>query len=240
MLDGKIALVTGASRGIGYHSALALAKQGAHVIALARTVGGLEELDDAIGEMGGTSTLVPLDLLDYEAINRLGASIFERWEKLDIFIGNAGMLGGLSPVEHFEAKTFEKVFALNVTANWRLIQSLSPVLRKSEAARAVFMVSDAGETCKPFWGAYAASQSALETLVRTWAAECIQTPMRINLLDPGKMRTALRASAMPGEDPAALAEPGEIGDSLLKLLADDLEANGQVLERTTGKFSSPH
>ncbi len=218
-LDGKLALVTGASRGIGYHSALALAKAGAHVICVARTVGGLEELDDEIQAAGGQATLVPLDLLDFDAIDRLGGSIFERWGKLDILVGNAGMLGSLSPIEHIEPKTFEKVFALNVTANWRLMRSLSPLLREADHGRAIFMTSSAADENKPFWGAYAASYSALQTLVETWAAENQKSGLSIGLLDPGPMETALRASAMPGEDRANLQHPSEIGARLLASLA---------------------
>ncbi len=230
-LSDKVALVTGASRGIGYHCAKGLAAQGAHVIAIARTVGGLEELDDEIQADGGSATLVPLDLTDYDAIDRLGASIFERWGKLDILVGNAGMLGGLSPVEHLEPKTFDKVFALNVTANWRLMRSMSPLLRSSEAGRAVFMTADNAFEIKPFWSVYAASQSALRALVETWAAESAKTPMRINLLNPGAMRTALRASAMPGEDKDSVAHPSEIITPLLKMVDAAFTENGVTITR---------
>ena len=218
-LNGKLALVTGASRGIGYHSALALSKAGMHVICLARTVGGLEELDDEIQASGGQATLVPLDLLDFEAIDQLGASIYERWGKLDVLVGNAGMLGSLSPIEHIEPKTFEKVFALNVTANWRLMRSVSPLLREAEHGHAIFMTSSIAKEHKPFWGAYAASHSALQTLVETWSAESKKTNLSISLLDPGPTETALRASAMPGEDRANLQHPSKIGGELLKALA---------------------
>lgn len=217
-LSGKIALVTGASRGIGYHSALALAKAGAHVICVARTVGGLEELDDEIKSIGGNATLVPLDLLDFDAIDRLGGSIYERWGKLDILLGNAGMLGSLSPIEHIEPKTFEKVFALNVTANWRLMRSLSPLLREAEHGRAIFMTSSFATENKPFWGVYAASQSALQTLAATWSKETAKSSLTVSLLDPGPTETALRASAMPGEDRANLQHPSEIGKKLSLLL----------------------
>jgi len=217
-LNGKLALVTGASRGIGYHAALSLAKAGAQVICVARTVGGLEELDDEIQTAGCKATLVPLDLSDFDAIDRLGGSIYERWGKLDVLVGNAGMLGSLSPIEHIEPKTFEKVFALNVTANWRLMRSLSPLLRAADQGRAVFMTSSVAEEDKPFWGGYAASHSALQSLVKTWSAENRKTNLKINLLDPGPMETALRASAMPGEDRANLQHPSEIGKKLLPLL----------------------
>ena len=235
--EGKLALVTGASRGIGYHCALSLARNGAHVIAVARTVGGLEELDDEIQALGGSATLVPLDLLDHDAIDRLGASIHERWGKLDILIANAGILGGLSPLEHIEPKTFEKVHKLNVVTNWRLLCSMSPLLRESDAARIVFMTADAGDTCKPFWGAYSTSQAALSALARTWAAETENTAMRINLLNTGPMRTALRAEAMPGEDPDSIAHPSEISDSLNKLTDPDLQENGRIFNHETKCFA---
>ena len=234
--SGEVALVTGASRGIGYNSALTLARNGAHVIAVARTVGGLEELDDEIQSAGSSATLVPLDLLDGDAIDRLGASIHERWGELDILVGNAGMLGGLSPVDHFDPKTFDKVFALNVTANWRLIRSLAPLLTASKSGRAIFMCSGNPENHKPFWGLYSATQSALQTLVRTWAAETEKSPLRVNLLDPGPMRTALRAAAMPGEDQAKLAHPSEIEEALLKLCSAELSQTGQTFSRKINGF----
>lgn len=237
--EERIAVVTGASRGIGYHAALALADQGIHVIAVAQTVGGLEELDDAIQEKGGTATLVPVDLLDFDTIDRLGASIHERWGKLDILVSNAGMLGGLSPIEHIEPDTFEKTLKLNVTSNFRLMRSLSPLLRRSDAGRAVFMISTASDACKAFWGCYSASQAALTVLVKTWSAENDKTPMRINLLDPGAMRTAMRAQAMPGEDPQAIGDPSEIGSSLLKLTDTALKQNGRVFDHPSGQFSKP-
>ncbi len=236
MADQRIALVTGASRGIGYFTALALAREGIHVIAVARTVGGLEELDDAIQEEGGTATLVPMDLLDFDDIDRLGHSIQERWGRLDILIGNAGLLGGLSPLEHVEPKTFEKALALNVTANWRLIASVGPLLRQSDAGRAIFLTSGAASKCRPFWGTYSVSKAALDALVRTWAAECEKTPMRINLLSPGPMRTAMRAEAMPGEDPKTISHPSEIGDSVLKLCSPNLTESGLIFDFTSQQF----
>ena len=234
--QGKIALVTGASRGIGYHAALALGKAGAHVIAIARTVGGLEELDDEIQAAGGSATLVPLDLMDFDAIDRLGASVHERWGKLDILVANAGMLGGLSPIEHFEPSTFDKVMGLNVTANWRLARSLSPLLREAGAARVVFMTASTGEPPRAFWGAYAASQAALQVLARTWASETRKTAMRINLLDPGPVRTALRAQAMPGETSDDLPGPEAVCDAVLKLTGAELAEHGKMFLRTEETF----
>ena len=235
-LEGKIALVTGASRGIGYHSALTLAKAGAHVIAIARTVGGLEELDDQIQEAGGSATLVPFDLTDFDAIDRLGSSINDRWGKLDILVSNAGTLGDLSPLEHIDPKAFDKVMNLNVTANYRLMRSTSHLLRQSDMARVVVMTADAPDKCKPFWGPFTASQTALRTLVKTWSAECEKTGMRINMLNTGAMRTAMRAQAVPGEAPDTIAHPSEISESLLKLTSSDITQNGKIFDREKNSF----
>src|SRR6201996_4320139 len=190
-LEGRIALVTGASRGIGRASAIALAKAGAHVILVARTVGGLEETDDEIQKLGGTATLVPMNLRDFEAIDRLGASIFERWAKLDAFLGNAGVLGMLTPVTQLDPKDFAELVEVNITANWRLIRSLDPLLRLSDAGRALFVSSAAARKHMPFWGGYAMSKAALEMLALTYAAECASTNVKVNLLDPGATRTLM-------------------------------------------------
>jgi NAD(P)-dependent dehydrogenase (short-subunit alcohol dehydrogenase family) len=177
-LEGRIALVTGASRGIGYFTALALAKQGAHVIAVARTTGGLEELDDAIQAAGGSATLVPMDLTDMPAVDRLGGAINERWGKLDILVANAAVLGTISPVGHIEAKVFDKVMAINVTATWRVIRSVEPLLLKSDAGRALILSSGVAHSARAFWGPYAASKAAVETLARVWAEEAAKTASR--------------------------------------------------------------
>lgn len=235
-LDGKIALVTGASRGIGYHSALAFAREGAHVIALARTVGGLEELDDAITKAGGTVTLVPLDLMDFEALDRLGATIDERWGRLDIFLANAGILGGLSPLGHIDPKEFDKVMAINVTANWRLARSLDPLLKASDAGRALLMSSGAARSCKPFWGAYSISKAALEALGKTWAAESARTNLTVNLVNPGATRTAMRALAMPGEDPQTVPHPASVADVLVDLAFDTDGHNGDLFDVHSGTW----
>lgn len=235
-LDGKIALVTGASRGIGYQAALAFAREGAHVIALARTVGGLEELDDEIGRAGGTATLVPLDLTDFDALDRLGASIDERWGRLDIFLANAGILGGLSPLGHIDPKEFDKVMAINVTANWRLARSLDPLLRASQAGRALLMSSGAARSCKPFWGAYSISKAALESLGRTWAAESASTNLTVNLVNPGATRTAMRALAMPGEDPQSLPLPSSVAEVLVELACATGGHNGDLFDVHSGKW----
>ena len=239
ILENKIAVVTGASRGIGYFAALAYAEAGAHVIAVARTVGGLEELDDAIKVAGGTCTLVPMDLQDHDAIDRLGASIHERWGRLDILLANAGILGGLSPLGHIEPKTFDKVMAINVTANWRLIRSLDPLLKASDQGRAIFISSGSAHSCKPFWGAYATSKAALEALARVYAAENANSNLRVNIVDPWVARTAMRAEAMPGEDPDTLPHPRDIADALVMLGSNECQETGKIYNCGTGKFLSP-
>lgn len=227
-LKDRIALVTGASRGIGYFTALELAKAGAHVVACARTVGGLEELDDAIKAVGGSATLVPFDLGDMAAIDKLGGSIFERWGKLDILVANAGVLGTISPIGHVEAKVFEKVMSINVTATWRLIRSVEPLLLKSDAGRALILSSSAAHKCKPFWGPYSASKAAVEALARTWAAETQRTPLRILCVDPGATRTAMRAQAVPGEDPTTLPHPSEVAATLMPLVGPEQSETGKL------------
>ena len=227
-LKGRIALVTGASRGIGYYTALELAKAGAHVIACARTVGGLEELDDAIKAVGGSATLVPFDLADMNAIDALGASIDARWGKLDIVVANAGILGVISPIGHIEAKGFEKVMTINVTATWRLIRTLEPLLVKSDQGRALILSSAAAHKCRPFWGVYSASKAAVEALARTWAAETQRLPLRVVSVDPGPTRTAMRAQAMPGEDPSTVPHPSEVAARLMALCGPDLTETGKL------------
>ncbi len=227
-LSGRVALVTGASRGIGYHVAQQLGAAGAHVIAVARTTGGLEELDDDIRKAGGSATLVPLDLADMDGIDRLGGAIHERWGKLDILVANAAMLGIISPLGHIEAKVFDKVMALNVTATWRVMRSVEPLLRASDAGRAVVLSSAAAHSCRPFWGPYSASKAAVEALARTWAAELASTPVRINVVDPGVSRTAMRAQAMPGENPLTLPTPAETAAAILPLLSPQLTESGRL------------
>lgn len=210
-LSGKTALVTGASRGIGYEAALALARAGAHVLALARTTGGLEELDDEIRAAGGTASLIPLDLADGAQIEQLGAALAARFDKLDILVANAAVLGELTPVTDIAEKVWQAVYNINVTANWRLLKALDPLLRASDGARVVFMTSRVGgEIARPYWGGYAISKAALEMLARTYAQEMQITGVRAAILDPGAMRTKMRAQAMPGEDPETLPAPAEI------------------------------
>jgi NAD(P)-dependent dehydrogenase (short-subunit alcohol dehydrogenase family) len=227
-LQGKLALVTGASRGIGRAAAIALGAAGAHVICVARTVGGLEETDDAITKAGGSATLVPLNLKDFAAIDRLGASIFERWGKLDAFLGNAGQLGTLTPLSHLEPKDFADLLDINITANWRLIRSLDPLLRLSEAGRALFITSGAARKHTPYWGGYAMSKAALESLALTYANECEGTKVKVNLLNPGPIRTAMRAKAMPGEERSSLKRPEELAPLIVDLLSPSNIKNGEL------------
>jgi NAD(P)-dependent dehydrogenase (short-subunit alcohol dehydrogenase family) len=235
-LSGKVVLVTGASRGIGYAAGLEAARRGAHVIAVARTVSGLEDLDDQIQAIGGSTTLVPLDLRDGDAIDRLGAAIFERWGHLDGLVANAGQLGVLSPVAHIKPDEFDKVLNVNVTANYRLLRSLDLLLRQAEAGRAVFVTSGAARSAKPFWGLYAASKAALDALVKSYAGEIVQTSVRANVFNPGAVRTAMRAKAMPGEDPQTLPAPAEIAPALVDLLSPALDQQGKRFDVGTGAF----
>lgn len=231
-LDSKIALVTGASRGIGRAAAKALAKAGAHVILVSRTVGALEEVDDEIRKDGGAATLVPLDIRDFPALDRLGATIFERWGRLDAFLGNAGSLGVITPLAHLEPKAFQELIEVNVTANWRLIRSLDPLLRRSDAGRALFVTSGAARKHTPFWGGYAMAKAALESLALTYAAECSGTNVKVNLLSPGPIRTAMRAKAMPGEDPDTLLKPDAVAPLIVELLSPECDKTGEIVAFT--------
>jgi len=226
-LAGKLALVTGASRGIGAAVARRFAAEGAHVIAVARTIGGLEELDDAIKAAGGSATLVPLDLTEFDAIDRMGHALYERFGKLDVLVGNAGLLGTLSPVGHIEPKVFERVLAVNVTANWRLIRALDPLLRRADAGRAIFVTSGVTRRPAPYWGAYAATKAALETLVQIYAAEVAHTAVKANLINPGPTRTRMRADAFPGENPETLPTPDAIAAAFVPLAQESCTVHGE-------------
>jgi len=229
-LEGRTALVTGASRGIGAAVARLFAREGAHVVALARTVGGLEELDDAIRAEGGSATLVPQDMTDFDALDRLGAALFDRFGSLDVLVGNAGALGTLAPVNHIEPAVWDEAFAVNVTANFRLIRSLDPLLRRSDAGRAVFVTTGATRRPRAYWSAYGASKAALEYMVLAWADEVAKTGLRVNLVNPGATRTAMRAAAFPGEDPGSLPHPDEIAPAFLALAAPDCTRHGEIVE----------
>jgi NAD(P)-dependent dehydrogenase (short-subunit alcohol dehydrogenase family) len=241
-LTARIALVTGASRGIGYATARALAKRGAHVVAVARTQGGLEELDDAIRNEGGSATLVPLDLTDFEGIARLGAALHERHGKLDILVGNAGIAGPSSPLGHIALKPWNDVMALNVTANFQLVRCMEPLLRGSDAGRAVFITSGAANKASAYLGPYAASKSAVETLARVWAKETASTPIRVNLFNPGPIRTRMRATVMPGEDPLTLDTPDQAAELIVPLCLPAWNETGKFYDyptRTLMSFRGP-
>lgn len=229
LLAGRIALVTGASRGIGAAIARAYAQQGAELVLTARTTGGLEELDDEIRKISGKSSLlVPFDLKDFDAIDRLGAALYERHGRLDILVGNAGALGTLSPLGHISPKEFQEVLDLNLTANWRLLRVMDPLLRQSAAGRAIFVTSGAAQGPRAYWGTYAISKAALEMLVGIYAQEIQQTNVRANMIDPGRTRTRMRAKAYPGEDPMSLKIPDEIVAPFVTLASANFLGNGTI------------
>ena len=238
ILTDRIALVTGASRGIGYTLAKELARAGAHVVAVARTQGALEELDDEIRAFGGSATLVPLDLTDLAGIDRLGGALWERFGRLDILIGNAGVLGPVGPLSHAGPKDFEKVIAVNIVANWRLVRSMEPLLKLAPAGRAVFLTSSAARRIRPFWGPYAMSKAALEAMVATWAMELEITPVKVNSINPGPLRTKMRAQAMPGEDAETLDRPIVLVPKLMELVSPALEISGRVWDHPTQSWLS--
>jgi NAD(P)-dependent dehydrogenase (short-subunit alcohol dehydrogenase family) len=232
--DGKVALVTGASRGIGRAIAKALALQGAHVVALARTKGGLEELDDELKELGAKISLIKLDLREGAQIDNLGPTLYERWQRLDIFVGNAGILGPLTPLGHISEANWTETLNINVNANWRLIRTLDPIMRLAPAARVLFLTSSAARNCRAYWGPYSVSKAALEALAKTYAHEVQSTPVRVNLLNPGAVRTRMRAKAYPGEDESTLPAPEEIVPLALSLLAEGVSATGECFDYTPG------
>jgi NAD(P)-dependent dehydrogenase (short-subunit alcohol dehydrogenase family) len=241
-LASRIALVTGASRGIGYATALALAKAGAHIVAVARTQGGLEELDDAIRQAGGSATLVPLNLTDFDGIARLGAALHERHGKLDILIGNAGTAGPSSPLGHIEVKPWTDVMAINVTANFQLIRCMEPLLKQSDAGRAVFVTSAASNKALAYLGPYSASKAALEALVRVWANETATTSIRVNLFSPGPIRTRMRAAVFPGEDPMTLDTPEQAAEFIVPMCVPSWTETGKFYDyktRTLLSFRAP-
>ena len=240
-LEGRVALITGASRGIGAAVARRFAAEGARLVLTGRTVGGLEEVDDAVKAVGGEATLVPLDLAqDQQLIDQLGAAIHERFGRLDVLVGNAGDLGTLSPVPHIDPLVFDRALAVNVTANYRLIRSLDPLLRASEAGRALFVTSGAARGPRAYWGAYAASKAALESLVLCYAAEVGRiSPLRVNLIDPGRVRTAMRAKAYPGEDPTTLPPPEAITATFVELAEAGCGRHGEIVRAQVDRGWAP-
>jgi NAD(P)-dependent dehydrogenase (short-subunit alcohol dehydrogenase family) len=235
-LKNRLALVTGASRGIGHAAARVLAKAGAHIIAVARTQGGLEELDDDIRKDGGSATLVPLSLTDSDGIARLGAALNERHGKLDILLGNAGVAGPSSPLGHIDLKPWNDVMAVNVTANFQLIRCMEPLLKNSDAGRAVFITAGSARRAPAYRGPYAASKAALETLVRVWANETESTPIRVNLFSPGPIRTRMRATVFPGEDPMTLDTPEQAAEFIVPMCAPEWTETGKIYDYRSRKL----
>lgn len=229
-LKDRVALITGASRGIGRAVAVAFAREGAHVIAVGRNLGALEELDDEIQEAGGAVTLLRLDITNGDKVDGLGPTVLERFGKLDIFIGNAGLLGPLSPLPHVSERDWHQVLDINLTANWRLLRTLHPLLKLSDAGRVVLVTSGAAHRCRAYWGPYSVSKAAIEALGKTYAAEVESTNVRLNLLNPGPVATAMRAKAMPGEDPATIPKPEDLAETFITLSLPDCMQNGQIVD----------
>jgi len=243
--SGRVVLVTGASRGIGRAAATAFAKAGAHVVAVGRTQGALEELDDEIRALcphiEAPATLAPMDLRDFAAIDRLGEALYRRWGRLDAFVGNAGQLGVLSPLHHIDPKEWDAVMAVNLTANWRLIRSLDPLLRRSAAGRVAFITSGVASRTdfRAYWGLYAASKAALDALARTYAAETKNTSsIRVTLINPGPLRTAMRATAMPGEDPMSLRTPDELAPKIVQVCSPEWPETGKLYDFPSDRLLS--
>ena len=229
-LKDRIALITGASRGLGRAVTLAFAREGAHVLLLARNLKALEEVDDKIRKNGGKATLIPLDLADGKAIDALGPSLYERFGRLDVLVGNAAILGRLSPLPHIPGEHWDRSFAVNVTANWRLIRTLDPLLRRSEAGRVIFVTSGVARSARAYWAPYSVSKAALEALAKTYANESSDSPIKVNLIDPGATATRMRAEAYPGEDQTTLPTPDEVAERFVALAMPDWTETGQTIE----------
>ena len=243
-LSGKIALVTGASRGLGRAVSLALAQEGAHVIICGRTTGALEELDDEIVKAGSTATILALDLRKGDKLDQLGPSLYQRWQHLDIFVANAAMLGPLSPLAHVSADAWADVLETNLSSNWRLLRTLDPLLQKAEAGRVVFVTSRAAHGQNAYWGPYAVAKAGLEALASTYAAEVASTPIRVAILDPGGIRTGMRSKAFPGEDPMTLPTPEDVAPLIVELALQSSQINGAVVRyrdwvKGGGKLQAP-
>jgi len=232
-LAGKIVLITGASRGMGAAVAARFAAEGAHLVLAARTTGGLEDADDAVRAAGGTATLVPFDLRDFLKIDELAAALLERWGRLDVLVGNAAEFGVFSPLAHIDPEVWTGVIDLNLNANWRLIRAMDPLLRAAPAGRAIFVTSGVARAVFPYWGPYAVSKAALEMLVKIYAGEVAKTRVRANLIDPGVVRTRLRARAFPGEDPARLPPPDSVADAFLALALPECHRNGEIVSSSS-------
>ncbi|MBB4266692.1 SDR family NAD(P)-dependent oxidoreductase [Roseospira visakhapatnamensis] len=233
-LAGRIALVTGASRGIGRAVARRFAAEGAHVVAVARTLGALEELDDEVRAEGGRPLmLVAEDLTDYEKIDQIAVALARRFARLDVLVGNAGLLGRLGPVGHMDPEMFQRVLDVNLTVNWRLIRAMDPLLRQSEAGRAMFVTSSVGHEPRAYWGAYAISKAGLEMMVGVYAAELLKTNVKVNLINPGRTRTGMRREAYPGEDPETLPLPEAHADAFVRLATADCPDHGALIELAT-------
>ena len=223
-------MITGASRGIGRAVALAYAREGAHVVLVARTVGGLEEVDDEIRALGSSATLAPLDLRDGEKVDGLGPTIYQRWGRLDIVVGNAGILGPSSPLAHISDEDWQEALDINLTANWRLIRTADPLLRRSDAGRAIFVTSNAAQSAKAYRGPYSITKAALDALVKTYAAEVATTDVKVNLISPGPTATGMRAQAMPGEDPATLPSPDDLTELFVELASPQYRKHGEIVD----------
>lgn len=230
-LQGRVALVTGASRGIGRAVAKRFAAEGAEVICVARTQGALEELDDEIANAGGKAVLCPLNLREFDKIDQVAAALYQRFGRLDILVGNAGDIGGgLAPIGHVDQRHFQEAFDVNVTANYRLIRAFSPLLKASDAGRALFVTSGAAHANMPYWGVYAAGKAALESIVLTWAAEIANiSNTRVNLIDPGAVATRMRTIAFPGEDAATLPQPDDVAGAFVDLAEMACRHHGQII-----------
>jgi NAD(P)-dependent dehydrogenase (short-subunit alcohol dehydrogenase family) len=237
-LKDRIALITGASRGLGRAVGLRFAREGAHVLLLSRNLSALGQVDDEIRAISGNATLLPLDLADGPAIDALGPTLYERFGRLDVLVGNAAILGALSPLPHIPSAHWERVFAINVTANWRLIRTLDPLLRRSDAGRVIFVTSNVAHSCRAYWAPYSVSKAALEALAKTYAHETASTAIKVNIVDPGAMATRLRAEAYPGEDQGALPGPETIAEMFVELALAENELSGELVTRETALSQS--
>ena len=235
-LAGRVALITGATRGIGHALAIVLARAGAHVVGIGRTQGALEELDDAVRAVGSTATLVPLDMRDYAGIYRLAKALNERHQRLDVLVGNAAIGGQRSPLGHVDPAAWDEAMAVNVTANYHLIRAMDPLLRRATAGRAVFMTSGAATHARAYAGPYSVSKAALDVLARTYAAETDSTPIRVNVFNPGPTRTRMRAQVMPGEDPMTLPTPEQVAEKILDLCLPSFSETGKLYDYRAKKL----